>query len=101
MSTSARIRSEQGYEAIIELPTPVDSTFHQFMFGFVLEVVSEVDEMCLFHQLGYEQNRHGRAESTVALPAGLQETPVYGAHVECGSFLQCQQVDFLPYLSGS
>ena len=85
----------------MELPTPVDSTFHQFTSGFVLEVVSEVDEMCLFYQLRSEGVERGRPQSTIAMLSGLQETPVYGAHVECGSFLQCQQVDFLPYLSGS
>jgi hypothetical protein len=46
-------RSDQWCLAQMELPTPVDSTFQQFMFGLLLKVVSEVDEMCLFHQLGY------------------------------------------------
>jgi hypothetical protein len=45
-------RSDQWCLAQMELPTPVDSTFQQFMFGLLLKVVSEVDEMCLFHQLG-------------------------------------------------
>jgi hypothetical protein len=30
----------------------------------VLEVVSEVDEMCLFHQLGYGNRERGLRQST-------------------------------------
>jgi hypothetical protein len=44
-------RSDQWRLAQMELPTPVDSTSRQFMFGLLLKVVAEVDEMCLFHQL--------------------------------------------------
>lgn len=50
--------SEQRCLAIIELPSPVDSTFRHHASGIVPKVVSEVDEMGLFHQLGYE-NREG------------------------------------------
>ena len=75
--------SEQLCLAIIELPTPVDSTFHQFTSGFVLEVVSEVDEMCLFHQLGYEDMKRARPQSTIAPLPGLQEM---GACVDCATF---------------
>jgi hypothetical protein len=55
----------------MELPTPVDSTSRQFMFGLLLKVVSEVDEMCLFHQLRYENREREWPESTIALPSGL------------------------------
>ena len=67
--------SEQLCLAIIELPTPVDSTFHQFTSGFVLEVVAEVDEMCLFHQLGYENWERGLQQSTASSEASLTEAP--------------------------
>ena len=70
----------------MELPTPVDSTFRQFTSGFVLEVVSEVDEMCLFHQLGYENREGGRPQSTIALLSGLQEMCM-GAFLDYGSFV--------------
>ena len=58
----------------MKLPTPVDSTSRQFMFGLLLKVVSEVDEMGLFHQLGYENREGGWPQSTIALLSGLQET---------------------------
>jgi hypothetical protein len=58
----------------MELATPVDSTSHQSMVGLLLKVVSEVDEMCLFHQSMYENREGGWAKSTIALLSGLQET---------------------------
>jgi len=36
-----------------------------------LEFVSEVDEMCLFHQLGYANGKRGWPQSTVAPLLGL------------------------------
>jgi len=59
----------------MELPTPVDSTFHQFTSGFVLEVVSEVDEMGLFHQLGYENRERGLQQSTASSDMSLARAP--------------------------
>jgi hypothetical protein len=50
------------------------------MFGLPLEVVSEVDEMGLFHQLGYENGERGWWQSTIALPSGLHE--IRGVHVD-------------------
>jgi hypothetical protein len=46
------------------------------MFGPLVEVVSEVDEMGLFHQLGCGNMEHGWPQSTIALLSGLQEIRV-------------------------
>ena len=54
------------------------------MFGLLLKVVSEVDEMCLFHQLGYENVDRVGPQSTAALLPGLQEIRV-GAYVDCAT----------------
>jgi hypothetical protein len=59
--------------AIIELPTPVDSRLHLFMFGLLLKVVSEVDEMCLFHQLGDESWERRMQQSTTSSEASSTE----------------------------
>ena len=45
------------------------------MFGLLLKVVSEVDEMCLFHQLGYENRERGLQQSTASSEASLTEAP--------------------------
>jgi hypothetical protein len=45
------------------------------MSGFVLEVVSEVDEMGLFHQLGDENWERGLQQSTTSSEASLTEAP--------------------------
>jgi len=46
------------------------------MLGLLLKVVSEVDEMCLFHQLGYDNRERGWPQSTIALLSGLPEIHV-------------------------
>jgi hypothetical protein len=74
--------------AIIELPAPVDSTFRHHASGIVLEVVSEVDEMGLFHQLGYEDREHEWPQSTIALLSGLQEMRLWGLALNMGCSLQ-------------
>jgi hypothetical protein len=45
------------------------------MFGLLLKVVSEVDEMCLFHQLGDENWERGLQQSTTSSEASLTEAP--------------------------
>jgi hypothetical protein len=67
--------SEQLCLAIIELPTAVDSRLHQFMFGLLLKVVSEVYEMGLFHQLGYANRESGLQQSTASSERSLTEAP--------------------------
>jgi hypothetical protein len=54
------------------------------MSGFVLKVVSEVDEMGLFHQLGYDNREREWLESTIALLSGMQKIGM-GAYVDNGT----------------
>jgi hypothetical protein len=67
-------------------PRLVDSTYCHFISGFVLKVVSEVDEMCLFHQLGYGNRERERPQSTVARESGLQGIRVCGHTLTMGPF---------------
>ena len=51
----------------------VDCWLGRLSHRFPHKVVSEVDEMCLFHQLGYGSRKRGWRQSTIALLSGLQE----------------------------
>jgi len=78
-------RSEQWCLAQMELPTPVDSASCQFMFGLLLKVVSEVDEMGLFHQLGFDNREYEWPQSTIALLSGLRGDTHLVAYVDDGT----------------
>ena len=56
------------------------------MFGLLLKVVAEVDEMCLFHQLGYESEERRWPQSTIAVLSDLKEIRVRRAYVDYGLF---------------
>ena len=46
----------------------------------MLKVVREVDEMCMFHQLWYENKESGLPQSTASLEASLTEAPEGAGH---------------------